>query len=103
MSKKTQRLPLETIPFWERIGFRIAVGILAPLCLSIYALISIAGFYNYFSGSFGVFSERKEKIEHTWANVRIHELSYRVKLAELKYAVERYLSGDRHQFREQVD
>src|SRR3989338_3635790 len=103
MGQNTRKIQKDLIPFWERIGFRIAIGILVPLCISIYALISIAGFYNYFSGSFGVFSERKERIERKWSSVRIRELSYRVKLAELKYAVERYVAGDRRQFRSQVD
>lgn len=103
MGTITLRQDKESIPFWERIGFRIALGILLPLGFSIYALLNIAGFYGYYTGSFDVYSERKENIERTWASVRIHELSYRVKLAELKYAAERYITGDKRQYRVQVD
>lgn len=82
------------IYFWERIGFRIAIGLLLPLGVSAYTLISVAGFSDMYIGSFAEFTERKERVTQKWSNVRIYELEYRVKLAELKYSVERYLDKD---------
>lgn len=81
--------------FWERIGFRIAIGLLVPLGFSAYTLISVAGFSDLYTGTFVDFTEHKERVTQKWANVRIYELQYRVKLSELKYSVERYLEGDK--------
>jgi methyl-accepting chemotaxis protein len=103
MNLQDQEHPNYETPFWERIGFRIAVGILCPLIFSLYALVSISGFFGYTTGSFGTFIERKEKIDTEWSIVRMKELSYRVKLAEFKYAVERYIVSDRRTGRIQID
>lgn len=92
-----------SIPFWEKIGFRIALGILLPLGMSVYALVSLTGFYDYLSGSFDTYSDRKDRIEHTWTSVRLRELEYRVRLAETKYYAERFLNGDRTLQRQKLE
>lgn len=101
---KTGLLQLRSsIPFWEKIGFRITLGILTPLMMSVYALVSLSGFYHYLPGSFDTYAEKKEKLEQTWTSVRLQELQYRVGLAELKYHSERMLGPESDQFRGRAD
>lgn len=54
------------IYFWERIVFRISLGFILPLCVSVYALISISGVYYEVS-------ELKDRIQGSWNSVKLSE------------------------------
>ncbi len=80
--------------FWERIGFRIAIGFLVPIGFNVYTLISVAGFSGLHTGIFSESMEKKEWVTQKWTNVHAHELEYHVKIFESKYEVARYLGSD---------
>jgi hypothetical protein len=67
--------------FWERIAFRITVGFLLPLIVSVYALFSI-------SSTLLEMGELKEHVHGTWISVRAAETSSVLQVAKIRLRIQ---------------
>lgn len=69
--------------FWDRIGFRIFMGFLLPIFVSVYALFSV-------SASYTEYDEQKDRISRRWQNVKVFELRAILDLAKMRNDIERF-------------
>jgi len=83
------------IYFWEKIAFRISIGFILPLCVSIYALYSISETYKEVN-------ELKDMIQGSWNAVKLRETSSVLTLTKIRVNLQNLLIDPQPKYLNQI-